>query len=192
MVKIIEVPQEIHDVQYETKSSWNPTVDSKILCYLSDRIDGNILEVGCNRGGTCYMFAVRNKERQVIGIDNCADSTMRPTQQWEHPKVDELGIEARNLLNVRIIDHNSRTFDYEDLGGVTFIFIDGDHTYEGVKADTEKALEYLKRHYGGMIVWHDYKTDGWGVKKYVEELAESMEIYHFAGSWIAYTRIEKE
>jgi hypothetical protein len=192
MVKVIEISQEIHDVQYETKSSWNPTVDSKILCYLSDRIDGNILEVGCNRGGTCYMLAVRNKERVVIGIDNSGERTMWPYQQWEQPKAEDIGIDSKHLPNVIIYDHNSRTFDYEDLGGVTFIFIDGDHTYEGVKADTEKALEYLKKRYGGVIVWHDYKTDEWGVKKYVEELAENMEIYHFAGSWIAYTRIEKE
>ena len=46
------------------------------------------------------------------------------------------------------------------------LFIDGDHTYEGVKADWQAYRRFLKP--GSIVVFHDW---GWadGVKKVVEE-----------------------
>ena len=47
-----------------------------------------------------------------------------------------------------------------------FLFIDGDHSYEGVKADWEAYKKFLRR--GSTVVFHDF---GWadGVKRVIEE-----------------------
>ena len=52
-----------------------------------------------------------------------------------------------------------------------FIYIDGDHTYEGVKADLELSLRKIKA--GGIITGDDYGPGSWwegGVKRAVDEL----------------------
>ena len=41
------------------------------------------------------------------------------------------------------------------------IFIDGDHSYEGILNDTKKTF-YLRRSKKSVIVWHDY---GWTTEK---------------------------
>jgi predicted O-methyltransferase YrrM len=49
---------------------------------------------------------------------------------------------------------------------VDLIFVDGDHSYEGVKADWEAYKQFL--HPGAIAIFHDY---GWadGVKRVVHE-----------------------
>gem|GEM_PF-5204135 len=62
---------------------------------------------------------------------------------------------SHSLENVKHIQHDSRTFAYESLGWKPdVIFIDGDHHYESVRADTENAFRCLAE--GGTIIWHDY------------------------------------
>ena len=50
-----------------------------------------------------------------------------------------------------------------------FIFFDGDHSYEGVKNDTELARKIVRN---GVLVWHDYRDfdDRFeGVCRYIDE-----------------------
>lgn len=52
---------------------------------------------------------------------------------------------------------------------VDMVFIDGDHRYESVKKDIEKALSLLRD--GGVISGHDYNHPLWtGVKMAVDEI----------------------
>tara|TARA_B110001454_G_scaffold179443_1_gene172680 strand:+ start:612 stop:1421 length:810 start_codon:yes stop_codon:yes gene_type:complete len=67
------------------------------------------------------------------------------------------GIFLKNLSNVRHIKHNSQTFDFSSIGKFDLIFIDGDHSYEGVKKDTENAFRILKND-NSIIIWHDYSN----------------------------------
>jgi len=51
---------------------------------------------------------------------------------------------------------------------VDLVFIDGDHSYKGCKADIEAWLPHIKK--GGAIVFHDYQSGKWpDVKKAVDE-----------------------
>ena len=65
---------------------------------------------------------------------------------------------SKNLPNVERIRHNSQTYDFSAYKkSFDLIFIDGDHSYEGVKIDTEKVFELI-RDDSSVIVWHDYGT----------------------------------
>ena len=55
-----------------------------------------------------------------------------------------------------------------------FCLIDGDHTYEGVRADYEKVLPHLRR--GGVIVFQDVSSHFPGVHAFVEELEAAPEV----------------
>jgi predicted O-methyltransferase YrrM len=70
---------------------------------------------------------------------------------------------------VRLVEVDSRQW-VPDVSEIDLCFIDGGHSYECVKNDTEKALQVLRK--GGVILWHDasWKYDGYGVYRYLIEL----------------------
>ena len=66
------------------------------------------------------------------------------------------GFFSRGVVNVRFIEHNSRTFDFSQFGPYfDLIFIDGDHSPEAIRDDTRAAFSVL-RNENSVIVWHDY------------------------------------
>lgn len=66
------------------------------------------------------------------------------------------GIFSNDLENLKIIKHNSQTFDFSKFNKTfDLIFIDGDHSYEGVLIDTMNTFK-LRKDKNSIIVWHDY------------------------------------
>ncbi|MFL5763807.1 MAG: class I SAM-dependent methyltransferase [Bacteroidia bacterium] len=66
---------------------------------------------------------------------------------------------SKQLDNVTHLQGNSLTFDYSSYRKkFDLVFIDGDHHYETVKNDTEKAFELIKNE-NSIIIWHDYGHD---------------------------------
>lgn len=56
---------------------------------------------------------------------------------------------------------DSATFDFAPYEGkMDVVFVDGAHSYEYVRNDTQIALRLLKSG-GGMILWHDYGSRWW-------------------------------
>ena len=118
---------------------------------------------------------------------------MPAQQQSERPTPDDYCVYARRLPNVVCVHEKSAELNYAALRDVRLIFIDGDHTFDAGKEDSEAALAYLQSHGGGLIVWHDYYEGGpaWvGVKPYVDSL--ELEIERVEGTWLALARINAE
>ncbi len=65
---------------------------------------------------------------------------------------------------------DSAVFDFSPYDGqMDLVFVDGSHSCEYVLNDSSRALKLLKK--GGLIVWHDYGTEGWeGVNRVLTEL----------------------
>jgi len=57
--------------------------------------------------------------------------------------------------------------DFARIGRPTFFFIDGTHTYEHCKSDSEKCLAVCP--HGGTVFWHDCDELHPGVVKFVSE-----------------------
>lgn len=55
-------------------------------------------------------------------------------------------------------------------GDVDFLFIDGDHSYEGVKADWDNWMPLLTR--PAIVVFHDIEVPCFGVKQLYTELCK--------------------
>lgn len=81
---------------------------------------------------------------------------------------DSANLELNSALNGRKLD---------------LALIDGCHSYEYTKNDTEKALEQLKT--GGVLVWHDFAKSRWtGVTDYITEFARlGNTVYWFGGPY---------
>lgn len=166
---------------------WTPPQETQLLAFLSTQAPlGAILEIGCNNGLTTREFALSNPDRMVYAVDFVSPlNTMVDEQQYELP-TQEFGKWCAGLPNVQLFNENSREWDYTR-APFTFVFVDGDHSYEGVKADTERALAHLPS--GSILVWHDYEPThpAWcQVKRYIDEEMEPRFgdlLVHYEGTW---------
>ena len=141
------------------------TIDLALLKALARRYDAcRYFEIGSWRGESVANVASVAKECISLSL---SDDEMRQAG-WNDRYVATAKFFSRHLKNVVHIGHNSRTFDYTPyLGTCDLVFIDGDHSYDGVRADTEHAFRLL-RDDRSAIVWHDYMRTSeenveWGV-----------------------------
>jgi SAM-dependent methyltransferase len=165
------------------------------LCWLARQTRGDILEIGCNEGRTTGDLARNNPDKRVFAVDYAGrDDTLCAGQKHEKPLAARIGHLARHLPNVTIRNLNSQQINLarKPLSSVRFIFIDGDHSYAGVKADTELALAHLTRCREGTIVWHDFHDDApeWlRVHEYlVREIAPFYRLDAIESTWLAVLR----
>lgn len=108
-------------------------------------VTGDILEIGTFKGATTREIATAYPYIVIHTIDNCDPSYgLNP---------DEVGMECKDLPNVKLTIEDSGRYAFPPNLGM--IIIDGDNTWEGVRRDTEKALDYFRNRHG-TIVWHDF------------------------------------
>jgi len=97
---------------------------------------------------------------------------------------DRTGIRFKNTKyesRIQQILCDSATYNYEKLSGIVdFILIDGSHTYEYVKNDTQKALEMVSEN--SVIVWHDYAKTSLDVPRFLSEVSKTMNLFHISGT----------
>lgn len=85
---------------------------------------------------------------------------------------------------IRQLWSDSARFDEIDLRGkIDLVFVDGAHSYEYVRNDTDKALAMVRQ--GGVIVWHDYCAWYPGVFAYLHELLPRYPLKHIEGTHLA-------
>ena len=124
----------------------------KFLNWLETNCDLNsYLEIGCSGGGTSFYFNKLFKEGLSIDLVSCWNK--EALQQFQ-PKWDQI---VGNANDIKL----DKQFD--------FIFIDGDHSYEGVKKDYEKWKDKCK-----IMAFHDIvvyqPTNNKDVKTFWDEL----------------------
>lgn len=192
-LKVVPLPPESQSISIEDISRLTPAHEVRFLCWLAQQTRGNVVEIGCNKGLTTRDFASTNPDKIIYAVDYFADdASMALEQQCEKPSPQDFCIYAREMPNVVCIHEKSARLNYWALQNVKLAFIDGDHSLESVKADTEAALAFFQSHRGGIIVWHDYydESPSWvGVKQYVDSLG--LDIERVDGTWLALARIKR-
>lgn len=103
----------------------------------------NILEIGFYDGGTSYGFLQIFKN--VYSIDISEEKEIWKEIKQEYPNWNYYSMDT----------HKEDTKEFIRNLGIKFdcIFIDGDHSYEGVKQDYEMYKEFLSEN--GIICFHD-------------------------------------
>lgn len=70
------------------------------------------------------------------------------------------GFLLKNKQNIVEYKEDSKTFDYNIIKEkIDMVFIDGDHSYNGVYIDTDKIFSHVDLE-NCIVVWHDFKTGG--------------------------------
>lgn len=147
--------------------------------WILDRIDrtpGHIVEVGTCHGHTAREIISAFPKRSLFCVDNCTPSYGNTPET--------VCLAARDIPGVTLWLGDSK--DFKIPAGTGVIYIDGDHSWEGVKADSENALTHFRTHHG-MIIWHDYNQE-FEVMPFLENLRERKghNIYHVQNTSLAY------
>jgi predicted O-methyltransferase YrrM len=87
---------------------------------------------------------------------------------------------------IELLFGDSAVFDFSPhYGKIDLFFIDGAHSYDYVRSDTENALQCVRP--GGVIAWHDFGRMGLNqVSKYILELSRRLPIYSVPGGSLAF------
>lgn len=137
-----------------------------------------LMEVGSFRGYTALYLAQHTAvDAQIVTVDMYPEHGEAYRDTPYDKKIDR-----------RVGKISQEMFLSDDPGSYDLIFIDADHSYEGVKRDTELILPLIAP--DGFLVWHDYANWGYfdgknGVPEYLGELSERLPIAHVIGSDIA-------
>ncbi|MFO1202050.1 MAG: class I SAM-dependent methyltransferase [Tabrizicola sp.] len=117
-----------------------------------------IFEIGTFRGASSQMMLRLLPKVEVISIAFVNDEATRKFNNDELA-VEDVGalVSAENRPRYTQLIGDSHKIDPEafvrDHGRMDLVFIDGDHSREGVRQDTELARAILAK--GGAIAWHD-------------------------------------
>ncbi|OAD20179.1 O-methyltransferase-like protein [Candidatus Thiomargarita nelsonii] len=132
----------------------------------------SILEIGLSVGGTFEVWSrLASEEFIMVGVD------------LEVPQLLEQSFPALSSgqkLEIVIGDsHSLDTFEKVKAkfpNGVDFLFIDGDHSYNGVKQDYEMYSQLVNQ--GGRIMLHDINPD-WHQLYGQDCIEDSGQVYQF-------------
>ena len=119
----------------------------------------SFLEIGSASGGNVYLFNLFFKFDNIVIIDD--------------------NLHKRHTLRKRVLkaasyrefvgnSHSEEALDFIRSLGIRFdiLFIDGDHTYKGVKKDTDMYLQFVNDN--GFVIYHDTVACA-GIRNFVSE-----------------------
>jgi len=142
LIKAYQIPEEI----------------SQLLQILKERKPKTILEIGTANGGTLFLFSrIASDDATLISIDLPRGRFGGGYPIWKIPLYRSFARKNQKIHLIREDSHNQETLEKVKniLNGkkIDFLFIDGDHSYQGVKRDFEMYNPLVKKE--GIIVFHD-------------------------------------
>ena len=138
-----------------------------------------ILEIGTANGGTLFLFCqVADPNATIISIDLPGGKFGGGYPRWKIPLYKSFAKNNQKIHLLREDSHSPKTLEKVKaiLKGkkLDFLFIDGDHTYEGVKKDFEMYSKLVKK--GGIIAFHDIVYHPFVPECQVEKLWKEIKV----------------
>lgn len=150
-------------------------------------------EIGTFRGQTTALLARHTEpEARIWTLDlppaEVGHLTARPAEgdlkYIAKPRIGERFAGTPEGEKITQLLGDSMTFDFTPYHGrCDLVFVDGAHSYEFVRGDSETAFRLLAP--GGVVLWHDYKPGCPGVLRALHEVAGSQPVRHVAGTSLA-------
>ena len=143
-------------------------------------------EIGTYLGRTTRLIAEHAPTDAVVYTLDLPFESKQARTDWQGQieQVDEARHHQSLGPNIVRLFGNSRTFDFSPYyGRMDLVYVDGDHSYEGVASDTVQAMHMVKP--GGLVIWDDYHAAWPGVVRCLEETATTHELQHLAMTRLA-------
>lgn len=127
-----------------------------------------VLEIGTFRGWSAITMALARKDIRIITLDNLEGI---PEENFHISSFEIITNFKNNNVERQITFIKSSSQDFNINKKLDLIFIDGDHSFNGVKHDFKKFLPFVKEK--GIVVFHDYRQEP-GVTKFCNTLAYNL------------------
>lgn len=136
----------------------NPNEIERLFDMVAQQKPKRLMEIGTAKGGALYLWCqAADKQAKIVSIDLPDGEFGGGYPSCKIPFYQSFCQEGQELHLLRADSHKLETIRQaeEIFAGekLDVLFIDGDHTYEGVKKDFEGYRHLVKP--GGMIAPHD-------------------------------------
>lgn len=136
----------------------NPVEIEGLFNVICDLSPARVLEIGTARGGTLYLWTqAATDDAVLVSLDLPGGDFGGGYLDCRTPFYQSFARKGQTLTLLRADSHqpeslaNVKRLFSDEL--IDFAFIDGDHTYEGVKLDFEQYGPLVRP--GGIIAFHD-------------------------------------
>lgn len=162
----------------------------KLLEILKDRKPQAVLEIGTGSGGTLHSFArISSPAATLISVDLPGGFFGGGYRKCKIPFYRSFAEPHQKIHLLRADSHEQDTVDKVgkilDNSKLDLLFIDGDHTYEGVKRDFEIYSKFVKK--GGIVAFHDIvphaPATGCRVHDFWKEIRRAFRTEEFVEDW---------
>jgi predicted O-methyltransferase YrrM len=163
---------------------------TQLLNILAENPPRRVLEIGTAGGGTFYLFArVAAKDAVLISADLPHGLFGGGYPKWRGRLIQSFGYDKQQVHLLAVDSHAPETLQRIQAllnpNQLDFLFIDGDHRYEGVKADFEMYSPLVRP--GGLIGFHDIVPGppdmAGGVAIFWQELKKQFPVREFVADW---------
>lgn len=142
-------------------------VEKSIVIYEPEKVK-TVVEIGTGWCESMSFFSSRYPQATVFTVDSFGlYGDGRIYSEWDHKAMKAVNEKVQSCGNVvQILGDSSRVPFFTS---IDILFIDGNHTYEGCKADFLNYGKWVRK--GGIICFDDYTQENNpdnGVKKCVE------------------------
>lgn len=127
--------------------------DIMLLKALAKQInDCTYFEIGTWRGESVVNVAQTAKQCYTLNLSKQELLELNLPQNFDVVQ----GFFSKGVSNIVHLEEDSLKFDFKGLNQkFDLIFIDGNHTFEYIKMDTQNVFKHLM-HENTIVVWHDY------------------------------------
>jgi hypothetical protein len=146
-----------------------------------------VFEIGTYRGLSTLALAMNTPpDTEIFTLDLAKESRSVTTYPMDMGGIESYSFSVGEYYRgseyerkIRQLYGDSAIFDFTPFSGsIDLVFIDGNHLYENVRADTLNAVRMLRSN--GVIVWDDYHAGYPGVMRCLAELSESKPLVRIA------------
>lgn len=135
-----------------------PEEYSRVILKILEKKPKSYLEIGIGNGGSWMTFSYIN--RKTLNISHSVDNLSY--YQAIGQKIEEIefieNFLSKDIENTCFFNMNSSDYLNKCETKYDVIFIDGDHSYEGVKSDYINSLSLMNEN--GIMIFHDIASIG--------------------------------
>lgn len=150
----------------------------KLLKFFKSTNIENYLELGVANGGSFYINSIfMQKTTKIVHCVDCLAYKDAPHVRQTYDKINNKVLKLKEFFpDKNIVFFNNTTDEFFENNKQKYdcIFIDADHSYEGVMKDYKNSLNFINS--GGYLIFHDINNTDTGVNKCWNEIKDNHEI----------------